>query len=475
MAIQSEPDRARVLTAYAPHLLDQLVEPVLKAAVEMREETHRGNVMRALVLVPSLPDHLIANALSAATTFSDASERNRLIAVLAGRLPDRLLSQALSSVQSLTNGAGSAQFLRALAIRMEAPHATRLMLEALDAARSVTDEQERSQALGDIAASLNEPERGAIFDEAIQSALADPYDFVRVYALDYLIPVLTSRQRKYAISEALKITRATPDLEDRAVLLADLSRQLPRSERKALLTEALETARMISSERQKLPVVAMIAASVPDEQSAEVLDEFRSLSRTAAKDMSSMVRMLTKVMRVLPDRVIIKTLRLVRQAMYQDSPLTAAARILQRIPNSILNEILDVARNYPSGLRGSHAVGAISLYMPSQLRQNALDLALTAHPVVVARCAIMAQAQSLWRESITVAELDIFRQVISGIGFDECLNVLASAVEIVTQIAGPQALDDCLEAFRTVQRWWPPAEATSQIHEAEPVSSGYRS
>ena len=468
LAIQSELDRARVLTAYAPYLSDQLVEPVLKAAVEMREETRRGIVMRALV--PFLPDHLIADALSAATTFSDASERNRFIAVLADRLPDRLLSQALSLVQSLTNGAGSAQFLRALAIRMEAPQGTRLLLEALAAARSVTDEQERAQALGDIAASMNEPERGAILDEAIQSALADPYDFARVYALDYLIPVLTPRQRKQAISEALKITRAMPDPDNRAVWLADLTRRVPRSERKALLTEALETARTVPSERQKLLAIVVIAASAPDEQGTEALNEFRSLSRTATKDMSSMVRILTLLTRVLPDRVIRKTLRLARQAMYQDSPLTTAARILQHIPNAILNEVLDVARNYPAGLRGSHALGAVSLYMPSQLRQNALDLALTARPVVVARRAIMAQAQSLWRESVTVAELDIFRQIISGIGFDECLNVLASALEIVTQIAGTQALDDCLEAFRTVQRWWPPAEATGQLPKAEPVS-----
>jgi len=182
--------------------------------------------------------------------------------------------------------------------------------------------------------------------------------------------------------------------------------------------------------------------------------------------------MLTQLTRVLPDRVIMKMLRLAGQAMYQDSPLTTAARILRHIPNAILNEMLDVARSYPAGLRGSHALGAVSLYMPSQLRQNALDLALTAHPVVVARRAIMAQAQSLWRESVTVAELDIFRQIISGIGFDECLNVLASALEIVTQIAGARALDDCLEAFRTVQRWWPPAEATGQLLTAEPVSSG---
>jgi hypothetical protein len=57
----------------------------------------------------------------------------------------------------------------------------------------------------------------------------------------------------------------------------------------------------------------------------------------------------------------------------------------------------------------------------------------------------------LWQQGITTANLEIFRQTLTGIGLDECLHVLASAPDIITQIGGAQALDECLEAFRTVQ------------------------
>ena len=71
----------------------------------------------------------------------------------------------------------------------------------------------------------------------------------------------------------------------------------------------------------------------------------------------------------------------------------------------------------------------------------------------------MTQARSLWREGITVTELELFRQSIAGIGLDDCLTQSASALDIISQIGGTKALDDCLEAVRSVQRWWPAPSA----------------
>lgn len=457
LAIPSEPDRARVLASYAPYLPDQLLEPALKAATEMSEEAQRGIVMRALA--PYLPDRLLADALSAATSFSDAPERSWFIAVLAERLPDRFLGQALSSVQSMTNGGGSAQFLCGIAKQMKSPQRTQILREALGVARSATDDLARAQALGDIAANLTGPERRRVLAEAMQAAMADPYEFQRVYALEYLIPLLAPPQRTQAIADALTITRTMAHPESRAWCLADLTQYVPRSQRPALLTEALETARAVTSEQRKLVALAVLAARFPDGERAGIVNEIRALTRAAAKDMHGAVRLFTSVARILPDQVIVKALGLAWQAEYQDTPLTAAARILRHVPNPLINEALDVLRNYHGGLRGAHALGAVALYMPSQLRQKALDLALTTDRGVVARRAIMAKARWLWREGVTTAELEVFRQTITGVGLDECLSVLASALDIITQIAGTQALDECLEAFRATQRWWPPPEA----------------
>jgi hypothetical protein len=71
-----------------------------------------------------------------------------------------------------------------------------------------------------------------------------------------------------------------------------------------------------------------------------------------------------------------------------------------------------------------------------QLRQKALDLAIHAQHTVVARRAVMTQARQLWQEQITTTHLEVFRKTLTGIGIDEYLDVLASALAITTRIAG---------------------------------------
>jgi hypothetical protein len=73
----------------------------------------------------------------------------------------------------------------------------------------------------------------------------------------------------------------------------------------------------------------------------------------------------------------------------------------------------------------------------------------------------MTQARLLRQDTVTPAELEVFRRVMTDIQLDEYLNVLAAALDIVDQTAGPKSLDDCLAAFRTFQRWWPPPTAVA--------------
>lgn len=457
LTVKLEPDRARLLTAYAPFLPEEWLEPTFKAAVEMREETQRGSALAGLA--PYLPDRLVTSALSAAAGFSDPPRKRQLIARLAARLPDRLLPQALSSVQSMTNEGGSARFLCALAVRMSGPQSTQLLREALDVARSGTDALMRAQALSDIAVLLTEAERSQVLDEAIQAAKSSPYEYARVYALDHLIPLLAPPQRERATADALAITRAMTDAGLRAWLLAELACHVPRSQRAALHAEALEAAHNVTSEQEKLEVLSAVAVCFPDDQRISVVCELRTLVKSVTGDAPAIVRLAAKTASRLPEQLVVRALELTRQAMYEDSQVTGRERVLRHIPGALISEALDALPEHIGGLRCAHALGTGALYMPAAVRQKSLDLALGAAETVVARRAILTQACLLWQQGITTADLDIFRRTITGIGLDECLHVLASAPDIVTQIAGARALDDCLEAFRTVQQWWPPPEA----------------
>ena len=460
LAIQSEEDRASLLVSYAPYLPDQFREPVLRSASEIRDESRRGSLIQALA--PELPEPLLANALSAAGTISNAGTRSMVIAALADRLPDRLLGRALNLVQATTSQSGSARFLLGIAMRAEDPRRTELLQEALDTAHSATDVLGRAQALGDIAASLSGDERQRVLAEAVQAAREDADEYGGAYALDYLIRRTTAAQRKQLVDDAFTMTRAMSDTWYRAEWLAAFARYIPRSDRAGVLAEALEDVRSLASEQDRSQAFLDVAIAFPGAERAGVLREFLAQAGDGER-LRVGGRVFVKIARIMPDRLVLRALELARKACYDDGPLPSFGWLFKLISNQTIEEVLGILRNYPGGLTQAHALGTAALYVPAQFRQQVLSLALNSEQKVVARRAILTQARSLWREHIAITELEIFRQTITDIGLDEYLNVLESGFGIVTQVAGEQSLDECLEAFRTIQSWWPPPEA--DIHQ----------
>jgi hypothetical protein len=457
LAIQSESDKAGLLELYAPFLPDQFFEPALRAAADLRDESSRAAVIRALA--PHLPERLLAETLSVTSRIPSVGLRNDVIAEFADRLPERLLELALSLVQSTASGSGGSRFLCAIALRTQEPRRAQLLLEALATARSVADGFARAQALGDIAVGLEGAEREQMLAEAVLAARSYPEEYGRIYALDSLIPLLASKQRKLAIADAFAMTRAMSDVTYKVDWLAILARYLPRQERPAVLAEAVEIARSMNSEQERQWALAVIALAFPGEERMDVFRELLTLVQSDPDHMPPAARLGREVFGILPDRVICRMLELVRRARYEDSQPPASTRLLKYVPDSLAEKAIDILRDQPSGLHNAHALGTMALHVPMRFRQKVLKLALAAGQGVVARRAILTQARLLWKERITIAELEIFRQTIADIGLDEYLNVLASGADIITQVAGAQSLDDFLTDLRTIQRWWPPSEA----------------
>ena len=162
------------------------------------------------------------------------------------------------------------------------------------------------------------------------------------------------------------------------------------------------------------------------------------------------------ITRALPDRLLRRGLELLRRMRFEDTKLPPFGWLLKLIPDRKMDEVLAILRNYPFGLHQAHALGTVALYVPERVRPQVIQLALDAAQRVPARRAILTQARLLWPDRLTQVELDIFRQIMTDNELDDYLNVLAKALDITTQAAGTRCLDDCLDAFRTVQRWWPP-------------------
>jgi hypothetical protein len=450
LAVQPEEDRARLLVAYAPSLPDHLRADSLRAATEIRDEFSRGDVIQALA--PVLTGPLLSEALSAAGRISDAYIRSRCVGALADRLPDQLLGQALSLVGSTSSQSGAARFLLGIANRAEEPRRTELLREALAMARSATDAFTRTQALCDISASLNGDEREQVLAEAVRAAKDSTDEWDRVQSLDYLIRRTTAARRKQLIDDAFTTTRAMPHKWWRPCWLAIFARYLPKPERPAVLAEALGDARSLPSEPERLDALSSVAIGFPGDERLDTTRELLAIAGNGER-LPAAARMAVKVAKVLPDRMILRALELARKALYEDCRLPDFGWLLKHIPIRILEEA--IGSLHVNNSHHAHAIGTAVFYMPAQFRQQALSVALGAQWKVIARRALMTQARLLWQDNVTPAELDAFRRTMTDIQLDDFLNVLAAALDIVDQIAGPQSLDDCLTAFRTIQRWWP--------------------
>jgi hypothetical protein len=461
LAVQSEGDRTRLLESYAPYLSEQLAGLALRSAAGIPDEPYRGRVIHALA--PVIPESLLAEALDAASRISDADTRSRVIGGLAARLPVPLLGQALSLVQATTSEGGGAQFLLGIAVRSAEPRHTQLGGEALAMARSASDHLARAQALGDIAATLSGDEGRQVLNEAAQAAKDNTYEYGRLYALDHLIRVAPAGERRQLIGEAFTVARAmSTDIYSRAEGLAALARYVPKQDRPAVLAEALADARSFASEQGEPGALLIIAIAFPGDERMDVFREFLAAAEDGAGQNPG-VRLTVKIARILPDRLIAKVLELVRKSAYEDSRLPEVGRVLKFIPNQLIEECLIMLRKYPGGLVPAHGLGTAALYVPAPFTQQALGVALDAERKTVARRAILTQARLLWEDRITAAQLETFRRVVADIRLDEYLDALAAALDIIVLTAGPQSIDDCLDAFRTVQRWWPPPAATTDL------------
>lgn len=454
LAIDDEDVRNLALESYAPYMRGPLAEPALRASRDIRDEPSRARAIRALA--PLMSEPLLAEALAEAGRIADTAERNELVGLLVDYLPDGLLGQALSLVQAMTNESGSARLLIGASPSAPEPDRTALISEALSSAHAAGGGLARAQALGDVAGVLAGAQRAQVLDEALLAAAAIPHDFGRAYAVDYLIPRFGSARRKEVIAEAFAFTRAMPDGWLRACWLAQFARYLPRPERPAVMAEALETARSLPSELQRMDALCAITVHFPGDERVAVFKEAVEFARSHGERLPPQGTFLLKAATFVPDGLVLRTVELVRRALCDDSQLTNLNWILKVFPGQMIEEAITLSRPQYSGLQTAHLFGTIALYAPEQFRHQVIGLALDADERVVARRALMTQAQLLWQGRIRLAELEVLRRTLTGLGIDDYLNVLAAALGIVTQVAGDQAVGDCLAAFRTIQRWWPP-------------------
>ncbi len=179
LQIQDSEKKVECLKTIIEYLPPSLLPEALEAARSIRDESDRARALGDLA--PQLPE-VWPEALEAARSIGDEKYRAEALGNLAPQLPEALWSEALEAVRSFGD-----EYLRAIALGNLAPQLPEVWSEALEVARSLGDEYLRARALGDLAPQLPE----ALWPEALEAVRSIGDESDRAIALGKLIPRLT--------------------------------------------------------------------------------------------------------------------------------------------------------------------------------------------------------------------------------------------------------------------------------------------
>ena len=61
----------------------------------------------------------------------------------------------------------------------------------------------------------------------------------------------------------------------------------------------------------------------------------------------------------------------------------------------------------------------------------------------------------MFSQSEDDAYIDVLRTAINGTDRKVCFNLIAAVVEVIAEIGGVHAIEQCVRAVIDVHRWWP--------------------
>ncbi|EIV92734.1 serine/threonine protein kinase [Frankia sp. QA3] len=236
---------------------DRLAAALTAAVTPGRESIDPHHLAEILHEVGArLADEQLTTILAAADSISDRAGRAAVLAALAPRLPaDRrgpVLADALTAAATINDSSDQRDTIVALARHLPAELAAAL----LPAAHAISGPSDRASALAAVAPHLPAGDRDPILTEALDAIRADtdaPYS--QEQALTALAPSLPPSLR----AQALTIAHAVADSTDRLLALVALTKHAGTNSRQEILDQALITASMIDRPSERVSALVTVA------------------------------------------------------------------------------------------------------------------------------------------------------------------------------------------------------------------------
>jgi hypothetical protein len=298
-----------------PEQRAQAIAQAFEMAAQMTRRLDRH--LAWMSLAPWLPDHLLNQALTEATTIDDPYEQAWMISILARGVPSEARERIFgNAVHVVATDSGWPRFhSRGALLANLAPHLSAPLLDrAVHVALTLTNPSDRATALTALAPHLSEGERTPCLLSALEAAVSDNYQRRTLRALIPLLPDalihhtldavstsedpysltlvtatlasrLTDDERLKALAKAMSVARSATDPGTRASLLLTLAPHLAEAQQHDLLSQLREAIRNIHQPHHRALLTARLARQLPrgdrEETGTQALEIAAQGGRTA--------------------------------------------------------------------------------------------------------------------------------------------------------------------------------------------------
>ena len=407
MQVQNEGLRANVLVKIASHPSEAMVKEVFDAAMQIQNEGFRAKILVKIASHPS--ETMVKEAFDALIQIRDQYCRVMALSEIVSGLPASMKKEALREAQNVTAQIQD-HYYRAMALFELAFHLSKhkrgkARWKALDAAIQIQNEEskvemlvklapyisiyfkeksvdsiiqvqnpvKRAELLSKLFPILSLSEKEKVLDEVIQVY----NEHFRAQLLTKLAFYLPESMKKQASDAAIKIQHG----EARAIALCGLAPYLPVS----LMKEVLDAAIKIHVSFIRAEALAEIAFYMPELMGTEALKEALNAAKKIP-DQRYLVKLFVKIAPCLSEslrkEVLEEALKVAVEIpdeylRFQDGSHRAEAlvEIAPKLPKSMMNKLLDAAKQIQEDFDLAEALIGISSYLPELLMKETLNAA----------------------------------------------------------------------------------------------------
>lgn len=380
---QEDSQQAKVLSALAPHLSQELLQQALKAARGIQDDSERAQALRGLA--SHFPE-VRQEALEAACGIQDDYGRAFALKELIPYLPE-VLPKALKAALSIQDN-----YWRIDALCKLAPYSPEAPREAFDSVNDLDTSGIKYIHFNDTSFNSYLSELASYFpDKLLQQALDVARGFQNGRICASTLKALAPHLSEELLRQALDIARSIQDDSSRALALIGLLPRLPE-----IRQETLDVARSVKDDASRALALSELVLHLPEIRK-ETLDAACSI-----KDNSSRALALSKLAPYLSEELLQKAVDITRRMKddaYRVEALSILAPYLPEAPqlmsfidffslnlfgervsklttkSQVLQEALDIACRIQSDHERAESLGKLAPHLSQKMLKQALKAA----------------------------------------------------------------------------------------------------